>query len=239
MINLGVNIDHLATLRQARKASDPDLVAAARVCRSAGADLLVVHLRQDRRHIQEEDLFALRRQVKLPLHLEMSPVPEMVRVALSVKPDSVCLVPEHSSEITTRQGLPLRDKNLNSLEKVVEKLRAKGMGVSLFVDPDAISIRKAKSLSADTVELCTADYATTWGNHRQKEELEKLELAGCLVRELGMDLHAGHGLDYHNVAPVAKITGLSCLNIGFSIVSRAVFVGLRNAVAEMKQLIRN
>ena len=236
-VKLGVNIDHIATLRQARKGADPDPVSAAKTSLEAGADMIVTHLRLDRRHIQEEDLLRLRRQIKAPLHLEMSAAQEMLRIAAKVRPDSVCLVPERPGEITTQGGLNLKSDNLKSLESLVKKLKKSGIGVSLFIDPDALSVRLAKNLEADCVELCTSSYANAQGQHKQLQELEKLQLAGYLARELKLALHAGHALDYHNVAPVARIPEMEALNIGFSIVSHAVFVGLEKAVREMKRLI--
>ena len=236
-IKLGVNIDHVATLRQARREVDPDPVVAARVCRSAGADFIVTHLRKDRRHIQDKDLFDLRKLSKTGLHLELCPSAEMVGVAREVVPDTVCLVPESPSEVTTEGGLALKDSGAAAVGKAVERLKKKGIAVTLFVNPDAASVRMARKLGADGVELCTSAYARTVGKHLQRTELEKLELAGYLAHELGLDLHAGHGLDYHNVGPVAEIPHMRCLNIGFAIVARAVFTGLKNAVAEMKKLI--
>lgn len=236
-IKLGVNIDHIATLRQARKEMDPDPIAAARVARTSGADSIVAHLRQDRRHIQEKDLFLLRRLYKTGLHLELANTPEMIGIGLKVKADTVCIVPESPDEVTTQGGLNLRKGDFKSLENTILKLKNAGVEVSLFVDPDALSLRTAYNLGADTVELCTSAYATSVGKHKQRTELEKLELAAYLARELRLELHAGHGLDYANVAPVARIPHMACLNIGFSIVSRALFTGLRTAVSEMRKLI--
>ena len=236
-VKLGVNIDHIATLRQARGGVDPEPVAAAKVARTSGADMIVCHVRHDRRHIQDEDLFKLRREVKTQLHLEMADVPEMVALALRAKPDSVCIVPETAKERTTLGGLNVKAGSQAGLEKTVKKLTAAGIGVSLFVDPDAVSVRVAKAVGADTVELCTTAYAEITGKLKQKAELEKLELAGYLAHELGLELHAGHALDYHNVAPVARIPHMECLNIGFAIMARAMFTGLRPAVGEMKKLI--
>jgi len=235
-VKLGVNIDHVATLRQARKGVDPEPVAAAKVALSSGGDLLVCHLRQDRRHIQDEDLLKLRKELRSPIHLEMAAVPEMVSIALKAKPDSVCIVPEDPKEVTTQGGLNLKN-GTDGLDKTIAKLKAAGIGVSLFIDPDAVSVRIAKNLGADAVELCTLSYAGVTGKHRQNAELEKLQLAGYLASELGLEIHAGHALDYHNVAAVAAIPGMACLNIGFSIMSRAVFVGLKTAVSEMKKTI--
>ena len=233
-LKLGVNIDHVATLRQARRDIDPDPVAAAQVARQAGADLIVCHLREDRRHIQDEDLFRLTK-LKGDVHLEMADVPEIVSIALKAKPESVCLVPEKRQELTTEGGLKL-DGN-KSLAKTIAKLKNAGIEVSLFIDPEAVAVRAAKALGADTVELCTAAYAEAEGKTNVKSELERIELAGYLAYEMGLGLHAGHGLDYHNVQAVARIPHLTALNIGFSIVSRSVFVGLKAAVTEMKHLI--
>jgi len=236
-IKLGVNIDHVATLRQARRELEPDPVNAARIAKGAGADLIVAHLRQDRRHVQEKDLLALRKLLKRGLHLELANVPEMLKIALKVRPDWVCIVPESPDEVTTRGGLNLRADKAPAIEKSIKKLTKAGVGVSLFVDPEAVSVRMAHNLGADAVELCTSAYASTVGKHRQMAELEKLELAGYLAQELKLDLHAGHGLDYTNVVPVASIPQMSCLNIGFAIVARSVFTGFKIAVAEMKKLI--
>lgn len=236
-VKLGVNIDHIATLRQARRSVDPEPVAAAKVACTSGADLIVCHLRSDRRHIQDEDLFKLRKEVKTTLHLEMADTPEMVGIALKAKPDSVCIVPESAKEVTTQGGLNVKSGSQAGLEKTIKKLTGAGIGVSLFVDPDAVSIRIAKNIGADTIELCTTSYAGVQGKLKQNAEIEKLELAAYLAHELGLELHAGHDLDYHNVVPVARIPHMECLNIGFAIIARAIFTGLRPAVAEMKKLI--
>lgn len=235
--NLGVNIDHIATLRQARKEVNPDPLAAAKVCKTAGADLIVTHLRQDRRHIQDADLLKLRKGGKFNLHLEMANVPELVRIALKVRPDSVCIVPESSGEVTTQGGLDFRPNSNKSLGKTVERLKKAGMEVSLFIAPSAASVRIARSLGADIVELCTSEYAQVYGGHRQAAEIEKIELAAYLAYELGLVVHAGHGLDYHNTAKIAAVPHMACLNIGYAIISRAVFTGLCAAVVEMKKVI--
>ncbi|MBI4837823.1 MAG: pyridoxine 5'-phosphate synthase [Nitrospirae bacterium] len=236
-VKLGVNIDHIATLRQARKEKNPDPVEVARVSLNAGADMIVMHLRHDRRHIQDEDLLRIRENVKGIIHLEMSQSKEMEKIALKVRPDSVCIVPEFPGEVTTQGGLNLSGK-LAELSNLVKKISNAGIEVSLFVDPEPQSIRVAHNLGADTVELCTSKYAASWGKKLQTKELERLQLAAFLANELNLRLHAGHGLDYYNAVPVARIEGMECLNIGFSIISKAIFVGLRNAVAEMKRLIQ-
>ncbi len=236
-IKLGVNIDHIATLRQARREVDPDPLVAARVARQAGADLIVCHLRADRRHVQEEDLKGLRKMMKSGLHVELSSAPEMIRIGAKIKPDWVCLVPEKPTEITTEGGLQLKGANASTIEKAVKKLKKVGVGVSLFVDPEAVAVRMAHNLGADAVELNTDAYAKAVGKHKQRTELEKLELAAYLGTELKLELHAGHALDYTNVGPVAQIPNLKCLNIGFSIIARSVFTGLKGAVSEMKKII--
>ena len=236
-VKLGVNIDHIATLRQARGEKNPDTVEAARVVYSSGGDMVVMHLRQDRRHIQDSDIERVRHEVKGLIHLEMAATAEMEKIALLVRPDSVCLVPEGPRDLTTQGGMKLDKKNAE-LEKMIKKLSGAGMEVSVFADPDPKAIRAAHNMGADSIELCTKKYAESWGKKLQAEELEQLQLAGHLVKELKMELHAGHGLDYYNVAPVARIEGMDCLNIGFSIISRGMFVGLKTAVAEMKRLIQ-
>ncbi|MDE2040108.1 MAG: pyridoxine 5'-phosphate synthase [Elusimicrobia bacterium] len=235
-LKLGVNIDHIATLRQARRDIDPDPLAAARVARRAGADMIVCHLREDRRHIQDQDLFELCK-LKGEVHLELAAVARIVEIALKAKPDSVCLVPERRQELTTEGGLKLVGASAKPLRQAVSKLKAAGIEVSLFIDPEAGAVRAAKALGADTVELCTSAYSRAKGKKNTGTELERLELAGYLAYEMGMGLHAGHGLDYHNVKDVAAIPHLTAVNIGFSIVSRALFVGLKAAVAEMKELV--
>ncbi|HAT72908.1 MAG TPA: pyridoxine 5'-phosphate synthase [Elusimicrobia bacterium] len=236
-VKLGVNIDHVATLRQARGEKNPDTVEAARVVYSSGGDMVVMHLRQDRRHIQDSDIERVRHEVKGLIHLEMAATAEMEKLALKLRPDSVCLVPEGPRELTTQGGMKLEGKN-SGLEKIIKNLSGSGIEVSVFADPEPGAIRAAHNMGADAIELCTKEYAAAWGKKLQVKELEKLQLAGFLVKELKMELHAGHGLDYYNVAPVARIEGMDCLNIGFSIVSRAMFVGLKTAVAEMKRLIQ-
>ncbi len=236
-VKLGVNIDHIATLRQARGEKNPDTVEAARVVYSSGGDMVVMHLRQDRRHIQDSDLERVRSEVKGLIHMEMAAVPEMEKIALRIRPDSVCLVPESPKELTTQGGMKLDGKN-SGLEKIIKSLAKAGIEVSVFTDPEPQAIRAAHNMGADSIELCTKNYAAAWGKKLQAKELEQLQLAGFLVKELEMELHAGHGLDYYNVASVARIEGMDCLNIGFSIISRGMFVGLKSAVSEMKRLIQ-
>lgn len=234
-IKLGVNIDHVATLRQARKDIDPDPIAAAQVARQSGADIIVCHLRRDRRHIQDDDLIKLCR-LKGETHVELADDPKMVAAVLHAKPSSVCLVPERPGEVSTEGGLDVV-RHFKSLEKTTARLKKAGLEVSLFIAPEAPFVRAARNIGADVVEFNTSDYVAASTKPAQKAELERLELATYMAWEMGMTVHAGHGLDYHNVAPIARIPHMSALNIGFSIVARSVFVGLKSAVAEMRRLV--
>jgi pyridoxine 5-phosphate synthase len=234
-VKLGVNIDHIATLRQARKDIDPDPVAAAQVAKSAGADMIVCHLRADRRHIQDEDLFKLCK-LKGETHVEVSADPEMVGIVLKAKPGSVCIVPERPGEVTTEGGLDMK-ANKAALEKAISRFKAAGIEVSLFIDPSAETVRAAKVLGADTVELCTTAYATAEGKSKRQSELENLALATQLAAEMELTVHAGHGLDYHTAEAVARIPNMAALNIGFAIIARSVFSGLKAAVSEMKGIV--
>ncbi len=237
MANLGVNIDHVATLRQARFTPYPDLIEAAKICEKAGAQGITVHLREDRRHIQDRDVYSLRKIVKTKLNLEMAATPQIVEIALRVVPDEVCLVPEKRRELTTEGGLDVWGQK-RRLEGVVGRLRKKGILVSLFIDPEPKQVRTAKEVGANCVELHTGTYAEAKGKAKRLKELRKLKQAGKLAVELGLRLNAGHGLNYQNVRPVARIPGIEDLNIGHSIISRSVFVGLAQAVREMKRLVK-
>jgi pyridoxine 5-phosphate synthase len=235
MPELGVNIDHVATLRQARKTYEPDPVWAAVAAELGGADGITVHLREDRRHIQDRDLRLLRETVTVKLNLELSCNRDVLAIAGQIRPDQATLVPERREEVTTEGGLDAV-AHRTAVAQAVRELKTAGIHVSLFLDPVMDQIELAAELGADAVELHTGQYALTRG-HGQQDELVKLVAAGRRIRELGMALHAGHGLNYHNVQPVAKIAGMHELNIGHSIVARAVFVGLERAVREMKQLM--
>ena len=236
-VKLGINIDHIATLREGRKDKNPDPLEAARVVLKSGGDMIVMHLRHDRRHIKDSDIANVRENVKCLLHLEMAATKEMEKIALKYRPDSVCLVPEFEDEVTTRGGLKLK-ANSAEIKRITKTLSKAGIEVSYFVDPEPQDIRMAHNMGADAVELCTNVYAESWGKKFQAGELEKIQLAAYLAKELELGLHAGHGLDYYNVAPLAKIEGMDYLNIGFSVISRAVFVGLKTAVSEMKRAIQ-
>jgi len=237
MANLGVNIDHVATLRQARFTPYPDLIEAAKICEKAGAQGITVHLREDRRHIQDRDVYSLRKIVKTKLNLEMAATGQIMEIALRVVPDEVCLVPEKRRELTTEGGLDVWGQR-RRLAGVVKRLKKKGILVSIFIDPEPKQVRAAKEVGADCVELHTGTYAEAKGKTKQLKELRKLKQAGKLAVEMGLRLNAGHGLNYQNVRPVARIPGIEDLNIGHSIISRSVFVGLAQAVREMKRLIK-
>lgn len=237
MTELGVNIDHVATLRQARRTYEPDPVLAAAEAEAGGADGITIHLREDRRHIQDRDLELLRQKVKVKLNLELSVATEIVDIACRAKPDQATLVPERREEVTTEGGLDVVSHR-QTVAAAIAKLRAAGIYVSLFLDPDPRQLDLAKSLGAQAVELHTGGYANAKAGKDQQSELATLVAGGKLIRNAGLALHAGHGLNYENVRPVADIEGMHELNIGHSIVSRAVFVGLREAVREMKRLLQ-
>jgi pyridoxine 5-phosphate synthase len=233
MIELGVNIDHVATLRQARRTYEPDPVWAAVEAELGGADGITVHLREDRRHIHDHDVRRLRESVQCKLNLELSLAPEIVEIALKTKPDQATLVPERRAEVTTEGGIDLSAQS-DRITETVRKLKAAGIFVSAFVDPDEKQLVLAAQQGFDAVELHTGDYANAQGKDAVTQ-LERLRKAGALAQERGLRLHGGHGLNYQNVGPVAAIEGMRELNIGHAIVSRAVFIGLREAVALMKR----
>jgi len=238
MVKLGVNIDHIATLRQQRKIGYPSVIEAAKIVERCGADQITVHLREDRRHIQDEDVIQLKKILKIPLNLEMSLNKDIVNFALKVKPDEVCIVPERRQELTTEGGLDV-EKNYKKLKETILKLKQRGIIVSLFIEPDIKAIKLAKELQADAVELHTGKYSLCKvGTKSFYKELKRIKKAAEYVLQEGLILNAGHGLDYSNVKPIAEINGMNTLNIGFSIVARAVFVGLENAVKEMLKLIK-
>ncbi len=236
MPKLGVNIDHVATLRQARRAIEPDPVWAASICELAGCDSIVVHLREDRRHIQDRDVEILRKTVRTRLNLEMSINKEIVGIARRIRPDQATLVPEKRQELTTEGGLDVKG-NLGQVKKAVGGLTIKGIAVSLFIDPDKLQIEASKKAGVNIIELHTGNYAEAKSGAEIKHELNKLREAVNFGKKLGLVVNAGHGLTYQNVATVAKIPGIEELNIGHSIISRAVLVGLDRAVREMKELI--
>jgi len=236
MIRLGVNIDHVATVRQARRANEPDPVAAALLAMLGGADGITVHLREDRRHIQDRDVRLLRPIVTRRLNLELAATDEIVTIACEIKPDEATLVPERRQEVTTEGGLDVL-ANQDAVGKAIERLKAANIEMSVFVDPDAIQIERARSLGAVAVEIQTASYSEARTAEDRARQLRTLEDAAICSKEQGLHLHMGHGLTYANIQPICKIIGLEELNIGHSIISRAVLVGMERAVREMKEAI--
>ena len=237
MIRLGVNIDHVATLRQARRANEPDPVAAAVLATLGGADGITVHLREDRRHINDRDVRLLRPVVTTRLNLEMAAVDAIADIACEVRPDEVTLVPERRQEVTTEGGLDVVAHEA-AVAAVTKRLHDAGIPVSLFIDPDPTQIAAAKRLGAQAVEIQTARYSEARTDEARQQELQALRDATARARDAGLHVHMGHGLNYWNVQAVAAIDGVEELNIGHSIVSRAVLVGMERAVREMKDAIR-
>ena len=237
MVRLGVNVDHVATIREARKGIEPDPIGAAVLCELAGADGIVCHLREDRRHIKDRDLSLLRQIVKTHLNLEMAATDELVKKAINVLPDMVTLVPERRQEITTEGGLDIT-ANYDYLEEVTSSLRANNIVVSFFIDPDIYQIKSAAKLGADYVELHTGSYANADDLNQVVDELERIKSMAAAAAKMGLGVSAGHGLNYQNVVDVAKIMQIEELNIGHSIISKAVLVGLDRAVREMIELIK-
>src|SRR4051812_5349988 len=237
MVRLYVNVDHVATLRQQRDTRYPDPVAAAVLCELAGADGITVHLREDRRHIQDRDVRVLRETVRGTFNLEMAAVPEMVEVALQTRPDFCTLVPERRQERTTEGGLDVRGRRAE-VEAVARELTGAGIGVSFFVDPDPAVVQASAALGATTIELHTGDYChAPPSSNEARNQLGRLALAGRAVADAGMRLAAGHGLDQSNVGPVAALPNLEELNIGHGLVARAVMVGLERATADLRAAI--
>ena len=243
---LNVNIDHVATIREARKTIEPSIISAAVICEQAGANGITVHLRGDRRHIQDRDIELLRDVVTTYLNVEMAATDEMVGIAERAKPDAVSLVPESANEITTEGGLNVVD-NFETVRSAVERLKAAGIFVSIFIDPDLDQITAAGKAGAQQVELCTAEYAGLTlasraahgeGAKKAATEIERIRNAAVHAKKLGIIVAAGHGLTYRNVAALAAIPEITEFNIGHNIISRAVFVGLNQAVEEMIRAIR-
>ncbi|MBF0531754.1 MAG: pyridoxine 5'-phosphate synthase [Candidatus Omnitrophica bacterium] len=233
---LGVNIDHVATLRQARREFDPDPVKAAVICLQAGADSIVAHLREDRRHIQDKDVWALRRTVHGRFNLEMSLDAEIVRIASRLKPDQATLVPERRQEITTEGGLDVIHQ-FDAVRRAVEVLNKKKIAVSLFIPPDKKQILKSRESGAAMIEIHTGAYDRARTDQSRARQLRKIQEATAYGRRLGLIVNAGHGLKYDNTRPIARIPGIAELNIGHAIMARALFVGLGQAVREMKELV--
>ena len=237
MAKLGVNIDHVATVRQARGGVEPDPVAAAAIAEFAGADGITVHLREDRRHIQDRDLTILRKTIKTRLNLEMAATDEMVTIAQQIKPDMCTIVPEKRLELTTEGGLDVRC-NLEQIKSAVERLRSSGIPVSLFIDADSDQIKAADKVGADFIEIHTGLFAAATDWKSEEKELIRIENGVKLALKLGLGVNAGHGLNYSNIKRIATIRGIEEYNIGHSIISRAVMTGLERAVRDMVELVR-
>jgi pyridoxine 5-phosphate synthase len=235
-IRLGVNLDHVATLRQARLTRYPDPVQAAFVAQDSGADNITVHLREDRRHIQVRDVELLRGALTVPLNLEMAATTAIGRIAIRLRPAECCLVPERRAELTTEGGLDAAGQ-VRSLRAYCARLAGAGIAVSLFIDPEKRQIEAARAIGAPIVELHTGAYAEAADGKRRERELRRLQDAAARGLDAGLIVHAGHGLHYYNVSEIAAIPGISCLNIGHAIVARAVITGMADAVREMKRLM--
>ncbi len=237
MVKLGVNIDHVATLRQARGEFDPDPVLAASLCEQAGCDSIVAHLREDRRHIQDRDIVLLRKTVKTRFNLEMSMASGIVKVAMNVKPDLATLVPERRQEITTEGGLDVvrQSKRIKNVSRV---LQSAGIEVSLFIAPEKKQIDAAQDIGVKTIELHTGPYARAFADRMAVDEFAQIKAMTLYARQLGIKVNAGHGLNYENTFAIARVKGMIELNIGHAIMGRAVFVGLKQAVREMLAIIK-
>ena len=236
-VTLGVNIDHVATLRQARKEGIPDLVDSALACVRGGADSITVHLREDRRHIQDQDVIDLARKLRVPLNLEMAVSSKILKFALKIKPAKICLVPEKREELTTEGGLDLFQRS-RDLQKTISKLGKHGSQVSLFIDPDMRQIRQASALGAPAIEIHTGSYANAKGSAKKKE-WQRIAVAAQLAKKLGLHVHAGHGLDYENTAELLKILEIEEVNIGYAIVCHSIFVGIEKAVKQMAAILKS
>ena len=234
---LGVNIDHIATLRNARGGVEPDVIKAAQIAEQNGATSITTHLREDRRHIKNEDVYALINTLKTRLNLEMAMADDIQEIALDIKPYSICLVPERRQEVTTEGGLDVAGQ-LEKVTEFIKPLLDAGIIVSLFIDPDIKQVEASAKTGAQFIEMHTGSYAECFGYKEEEFEFQKLKKAAELAQKLGLKVNAGHGLNYENVYRMHEIKGLCELNIGHSIVSRAVFTGLSEAVSKMKELIK-
>ncbi len=235
-MNLGVNIDHVATLRNARGGIEPSVLEAALICEMAGAEAITVHLREDRRHIKDDDVINLKKNLKAKINLEMAATDEMQKIALNLCPYSCCIVPEKRQELTTEGGLNVV-QNKARIKELIEALHSKNIIVSLFIDPDLEQVKTSVEIGADYIELHTGAFSNAFKTENETVEFNKLKEAANYAQSLGLKVNAGHGLNYENVSLMNKIEGLCELNIGHSIISRAVFVGLETAVREMIELI--
>lgn len=234
---LGVNIDHVATLRNARGGSEPDVLTAAKICEKCGVSSITTHLREDRRHIKDEDVKQISENIKINLNLEMAVTDEMQAIALRIKPHSVCLVPEKRQEVTTEGGLDVAGQ-LDKITEFVKPLVDAGIEVSLFIDPNEEQVKASAKTGAQFIEMHTGAYSNAYGTENEESEFLKLKNSAELAQKLGLRVNAGHGLNYENVHRMHEIEGLYELNIGHSIISKAIFVGLEQAVVEMQNLVR-
>ncbi len=235
-IRLGLNIDHVATIRNARGGIHPDPTKAAIIAEKSGADGITIHLREDRRHIRDEDLTKLKQQIKLPINLEMAATEEMLEIALKIKPNAVCIVPEKRQEVTTEGGLDVI-KNSANLSKIIAKLHAAKIRVSLFVDADELQIGEAKKIGADIVEIHTGEFCHKAENKREAE-LSKIKTCAKLSESLGLECHAGHGLNYETAKIIAQIPQIVELNIGHFLIGEAIFEGLETVIKKMQEAIK-
>jgi pyridoxine 5-phosphate synthase len=235
-VRLGVNVDHVATLREARKGAEPDPLFAAYTAEMAGADLITIHLREDRRHIQDRDLRILRQTVFTAINLEMAVAEPIIRIALDVKPEQVTFVPERRQEVTTEGGLDVAGKK-RKIANAIKRFHKNRIKVSLFIDPDAAQVEASKAAGADMVELHTGAYANARTDRTVQREIKRIKAAAELADRLGLRVCAGHGLNYHNIEPIVQIPQIVEVNIGHSIISRAIFTGLEAAVRDMRDLL--
>jgi pyridoxine 5-phosphate synthase len=235
-IRLGVNIDHVATIRNARGGAHPDPVQAAIIAQKSGADGITIHLREDRRHIRDNDLIRLKKAIKLPINLEMAPTKEMLKIALKTKPNAVCIVPEKRREITTEGGLDLL-KNFNEIFKIVKEIKKKNILVSLFIDPNEKQIKAAKKMFADIIEIHTGEFCHKKNQKEKNAEFIKIKKCAELAETIGLECHAGHGLDYEDAKKIATIPQIKELNIGHFIIGEAIFYGLEKVIKKMKKQI--
>ena len=236
-IRLGVNIDHVATIRNARGENYPDPLRAALIAQNSGANSITIHLREDRRHIRDQDLKNIKKKLRIPLNLEIAPTNEMLKIALRHKPNYVCIVPEKRSEITTEGGLNLNKKR-NSLKKIIYKLKKNNIRVSLFIEPKLFDIAVSKKLGADCVELHTGRYCNLFNNNKKtKSAFMKLRNSAIFAKKIGLHVHAGHGLSYQTAQKVSKIKYISELNIGHFIIAESIFVSLKDSIKKFKNII--
>ena len=234
---LGVNIDHVATIRNSRGETYPDPLRAALLAQKSGADSITIHLREDRRHIRDRDLKNIKKKIKIPLNLEMAPTKEMLDIAIKHRPNFVCIVPEKRNEITTEGGLNIK-KNLKFLKRIIEKLKKNKIRVSLFIDPKVSDIKLSKILGANCIELHTGKFCNLFNkNKKTKSSFLNLKKSSHYAKKIGLEVHAGHGLTYKSIYQIAKIKSISEFNIGHFIVSESLFVGIKNSIKKFKKII--